>query len=56
MGPRRRKERKQCKKKLFEDIMADNFPNLGKETNTQIQEAQRVTKQVNPKEATPNTL
>ena len=35
-------ERREKKAKiLFEEIMAENFPNLGKETNVQIQEAQR---------------
>ena len=27
---------------IFEDIIDENFPNLGKETVTQVQEAQRV--------------
>ena len=29
---------------LFEEIMAENFPNLGKETDIQVQDAQRVPK------------
>ena len=29
-------------KNVFEEIMAENFPNLKKETDIQVQEAQRV--------------
>ena len=40
-GPRRRRERERAEN-LLEGIMAENFPNLGRETDIQIQEAQRV--------------
>jgi len=30
---------------LFEEILAENFPNLGEGTDTQIQEAQRASPQ-----------
>ena len=33
-------ERKKGKEKIFEKIRAENFPNMGKESLTQIQEAQ----------------
>ena len=36
-GPRRR--RRKGPEKICEDIIVKNFPNLGKETVTQIQEA-----------------
>ena len=39
-GPRRR-ERERTEN-LFEEIIAENFPNLGNETGMQVQEAQRV--------------
>ena len=35
-------------KNVFEEMMAENFPNLKKEINIQVQEAQR-----NPKRPTP---
>ena len=35
-------EREKGPEKIFEEIMAKNFPNMGKESFTQIQEAQRV--------------
>ena len=33
--------------------IAENIPNLGEETYTQVQEAQRVSNQMNPKRNTP---
>ena len=33
--------------KLFQEIIAENFPNMGKEPLTQIQEAQRVPYKIN---------
>lgn len=35
-------EREKRPESLFKDIMAENFPNLGKEMNNKIQEAQRL--------------
>ena len=48
-----KEEREKGKEKIFDDIIAENFPNLEKETDIQIQEAQTVTKSINPKIATP---
>ena len=36
-------------KKLFEEKMDENVPNLGKEADIQVQEAQRVSDKMNPK-------
>ena len=36
------KEREKGAENLFEEIIADNFSNLEKETDIQIQEAQRI--------------
>ena len=33
--------------KIFEEIIAENIPNMGKETFTQVQEAQRVSGRIN---------
>ena len=49
MGPRR----KRGIKNVFEEIMTENFPNLKKETDIQIQEAWRVPNKMNPKRPTP---
>ena len=40
-GPRRRREKKGTEK-IFEEIIVENFPNMGKEIVSQVQEAQRV--------------
>lgn len=37
---------------LFEEVMAENFPNLGKEADTQIQKAWRVPNKVSLKRPT----
>ena len=41
MCSRRRRE-KERPEEIFEEIIAENFPNMGKEIFTQVQEAQRV--------------
>ena len=38
----------------FEDTIAENFPNLGKETDIQVHEVQRVPNKINPKRSTPS--
>ena len=48
-GPRRRREREKGPEKMFEEIIAENFLNMGKETVTQVQEAQTVPGRINPK-------
>ena len=35
-------EREKGPEKIFEEIIVENFPNMGKEIATQVQEAQRV--------------
>ena len=35
-------------KKIFDEIIAEDFPNIGKETVTHIQEAQGVPNRTNP--------
>ena len=39
MGPRWERERERGIKNVFVEIMAENFPNLKKETDIQVQEA-----------------
>ena len=46
-------EREEGAENIFENIIAENSPNLGKETVTQVQEAQRVPYRINPKRNTP---
>ena len=42
-------EREKGPQKIFEDIIVENFPNMGKEIATQIQEAHRVPGKINPR-------
>ena len=53
-GPRRRKEK--GPEKIFEEIIAANFPNMIKETVNQVQEAQRVPGRINPTKNTPRHI
>ena len=50
-GPRRRREN--GPEKIFEEIIAENFPNMGKEIVNQVQGAQRVPGRINPRRNTP---
>ena len=43
-------------KKLFEEIMTENLPNLEKEKVTQIQEGERVPNKLDPKRPTPRHI
>ena len=52
-GPRRRREREKGPEKIFAEIVAENFPNIVKETVNQVQEAQRVPGRINPRRNTP---
>ena len=47
-----REERKKGPEKIFEEIIAENFPSRGKEIVNQIQEAQRVSGRINPRRNT----
>ena len=51
-GARRRREREKGTEKIFQEIIAENFPKMGKESLTQIQEAQQVPYKINPRRNT----
>ena len=51
-GPRRKRERDRGVKNVFDEIIAENLPNLRKETDNQVQEAQSSPHQMNPKRPT----
>ena len=51
-----REEKEQEIENLFEKIMKENFPNLVKETDMQVQEAQRVSNKLDPKRTTPRHI
>ena len=45
-------EREKGPEKIFEEIIVENFSNMGKEISTQVQEAQRVPGRRNPRRKT----
>uniref|UniRef100_A0A8C9C1G8 L1 transposable element RRM domain-containing protein n=1 Tax=Phocoena sinus TaxID=42100 RepID=A0A8C9C1G8_PHOSS len=49
-------EREKRPEKIFEEIIVKNFPNMGKEIATQVQEAQRVPYRINPRRHTPRHI
>ena len=49
-------EREKVAEILLEKIIADNLPNLGKETDIQIKEAQRSPNKINPSRSIPRHL
>ena len=46
-------EKKKGTEKIFEEIIVENFPNMGKEIVNQVQEAQRVPYRINPRRIMP---
>ena len=49
-------EREKETEKIFQEIIAKNLPTMGKESLTQIQEAQRVPYKINPRRNTPRHI
>ena len=45
-------EREKGPEKICKDIIAENFPNMGKETLIQVKEGQRIPQRMNPKRNT----
>lgn len=51
-----RRKRKKGTETVFIEIMAENFPNLAKETGIQVQEAQKVPNKMNSKRPIPRYI
>ena len=49
-------EKKKGTEKIFEEIIVENFPNMGKEIVNQVQEGQRVPYMINPRRNTPRHI
>ena len=49
-------EREKGPKKISEEIIVENFPNVGKEIATKVQEVQRVPGRINPRRNTPRHI
>ena len=49
-------EKKKGSEKIFEVIIVENFPNMGKERVNQVEEVQRVPYGINPRRNTPRHI
>ncbi|KAB0341346.1 hypothetical protein FD754_018272 [Muntiacus muntjak] len=49
-------DKKKGHEKILEEIIAENFPKMGKEIATQVQETQRVPNRINPRRNTPRRI
>ena len=56
IGVLEEEEKKKETEKIFEEIIVENFPNMGKEIVSQIQEAQRVPYRKNPRRSMPRHI
>ena len=56
IGVPKGEEREKGPEKIFEEIIAENFPNVGKEIVNQIQEAQEVPGRINSRKNTPRHI
>ena len=56
IGVPEEEEKKKGRDKNFEEIIVENFLNMGKEIVNQVQEAQRVPYRINPKTNTPRHI
>ena len=52
IGVPEEEKKKKGTEKIFEEIIVENFPNIGKEIVDQVQEAQRVPYRINPRRNT----
>ena len=48
-------DKKKDNEKILEEIIVENFPKMGKETMTQVQETQRVPNRINQRQNTQDT-
>ena len=56
IGVPEEEEKKEGSEKIFEEIIVENFPNMGKEIVNQVQEAQRVPYRIKPKRNMPRHI
>ena len=56
IGVPEEEEKKKGTEKIFEQIIAENFPNMGKEIVNQVQEAQRVPYRINQRRKMPRNI
>ena len=56
IGVPEEEEKKKGTEKIFEEIIVENFPNMGKEIVNQVQVPQRVPYTINPRRNTPRHI
>ena len=56
IGVPEEEDKKKGHEKIFKEIIAENFPQVGKEIVTQVQETQRVPNRINPRQNTPRHI
>ena len=56
IGVPEEEEKKKGYEKIFEEIIVENIPNMGKEIVNQVQEAQRVPYRINTRRNTPRYI
>ena len=49
-------DKKKGNEKILEEIIVENFPKMGKEIATQVQETQRIPNRINPRQNTPRHI
>ena len=49
IGVPEEEDKKKGHEKIFKEIIAENFPKMGKEIAAQVQETQRVPNRINPR-------
>ena len=53
IGVPEEEDKKKDHEKILEEIIVENFPKMGKEIITHVQETQRVPNRINPRQNTP---
>ena len=56
IGVTEEEDKKKGHEKVLEEIIVENFPKMGKEMITQVQETQRVPNRINPRRNTPRHI
>ena len=56
IGVPEEEEKKKGTEKIFEELIVENFPNIGKEIVNQLQKVQRVPYRINPRRNTPRHI
>ena len=56
IGVPEEEDKKKDHEKIFEEIIVENFPKMGKEIIIQVQETQRVPNRINPRQNTPRLI